>query len=706
MKYLITGREYIKKFPDFELIGRDNELERLIAILMRGKSNSVILTGPGGSGCSALVLGLQKIKELPNAPFDIVAKRLFWLEVDEFFKSGKHEIIEKNFTTICDTLKRTADSILIIEDTRDFLEAIRGKYDNYINSLLSMVKNNQTQIIFEARDEDLNILYKTHSDINELFTLMDLPEPVNGDLPKILKNSARYLEKHHGIKIDDTAIMTAIELTNKYRTKDMGLSRAQPERSATLMDRALSSYRIDVHKKHPDIFKLEEDLKNTNDTNVIVDITNKINTLNNHYSKIQNELKDIIKTQRDSESAIFEIEHAIEDIKEEEKNKNTATKDSLKDFENFADTGLFESERVTELRKKIKEFQAIATDSKNKFETITNAINSKISLNSSIVSGEFAKISGIAVDKLNQDEKLKLKNLDSDIKTRIFGQNHAVDKLVDAIKVAKIGRRNGAKPEAAFLFLGPSGVGKTEIAKVLSHYLLDDENALTRFDMSEYMEKHSVAKLIGAPPGYEGFEVGGLLTNAMRINPRRILLFDEIEKAHPDVFNLFLQILSDGRLTDNVGRVVNFSDSIILMTTNIGQKFFLDNTLSPQEVDEKANEELNNTYRSEFLNRFSGRQNIVCFNVLDIESIKKIVKREFESINKAYESYNIKVIISENDMNHFCTDNYDPKIGARGLPGFIQSRMETIVVNKILDGKTNVNINVVYNRETHNFVIE
>lgn len=274
----------------------------------------------------------------------------------------------------------------------------------------------------------------------------------------------------------------------------------------------------------------------------------------------------------------------------------------------------------------------------------------------------------------------------------------------NGIKIARVGRRNNNKPLAAYLFLGPSGVGKTECAKALAGALLDDDAALTRFDMSEYMEKHAVAKMIGAPPGYEGFEVGGILTNLMRKNSYRILLFDEIEKAHPDIFNIMLQVLEDGRLTDNVGRTVSFADAIIIMTTNIGQPHFLDPTLSSDEAEAAAIDDLGNTYRSEFLNRFAGRQNILCFKPLGLDSIARITRREIASLNAVYGEKGIPVEIDDADLMAFCTAQYDPRVGARGLPGFITANLEPVIVNSILENPDHRGTAVIrYNSETGQF---
>lgn len=686
MKYLINGADKLAAIPDFKLIGREIELERLSSILMRDKSNSVLLTGPGGVGCSSLCLGLQEMKSNPDAPFDIVSKRLFWLDSDELFQSGDTTTINENFLKISAVLKRTPDSILIINDAKEFIEAMRNSGTNhFLNSLHSMIKSNYTQVILVTRDEDLDMVLKSHSDINEYYTMLDLAEPVNGVLEKIIEQTSKGLVKHHGIQISNDALIAAIEVTSKYRTRDMGLSRAQPERAITLLDRALSTFRLNAHKCHPKVPILRVSLSTANETNKKA-IEIEINKLNEEFRSTQAEIKQLFKFQRDGETAIVELEEQLlEQLNKEKEAREKGEATEVKKFSSIANLGGFESEAVRAIRNQITQYQKLVDDNKTKFDELTKKINEQLEMSKSDVLSEFSKISGISANKLDEDERVKLKNLESDMLTRIFGQNHAVKRLSDAVKIAKIGRRNKGKPMAAFMYLGPSGVGKTEIAKVLSQFLLDDESALTRFDMSEYMEKHAVAKLIGAPPGYEGFEAGGILTNALRKNPHRIILFDEIEKAHPDVYNIMLQILSDGRLTDNVGRTVSFEHTIIIMTTNIGQPHFLNAEIDFEEAQKRAISDLDGTYRSEFLNRFAGRQNIICFNRLELDSIEKIVSREIHSLKMSYIDQGINVEMSGEDLKSFCRDHYNPVIGARGLPGYIQANLEPIITNTILE---------------------
>lgn len=712
MNYLTKGSEKLAARQDFTLVGRDADLERLTAILLRDKSRSVILVGPGGVGCSALCLGLQASKNDPDAPFDVVSKRLFWLDTDGLFSSGSAEQITENFNKIIDVLNRTPESILIIEDARDFIDASRANgLGNFINSLNNAVKKDKTQIIFETRDDDLDVVLKAHSDMRERYTLIDLAEPAREALRQIVINGAKNLTQHHGIRISEAAIDAAIELTSKYRTRDAGLSRAQPERTMTLLDRALATYRLHAHKQHAGMAQLLRDLGDRVNT---AEGQAQIAELDSEFKQSQQQVKELYRLQRQGEAAILELEQEVEQVQAQEEAKAKSPTSTAMDDETAQRItrlrmsplahGGFDSAAVAALRSKIREFQGLVNENRAKFDALTATINAQLEISRDVVVEQFSLISGISASKLNQDERKKLKVLEANMAARVFGQEAAVHRLANAIKVAKVGKRSSNEPLASFLFMGPSGVGKTELAKVLTLNLLDDEEALTRFDMSEFMEKHAVAKLIGAPPGYEGFEAGGILTNAMRKNPVRVLLFDEIEKAHPDVFNIFLQILSDSRLTDNVGRVVSFDDAVIIMTTNIGQTGFLDTTLSDDEAQAAAMVELEATYRPELLNRFAGRENIVCFHRLGLDSVGKIIRREADKISDKYAGNGIAFDFPDASIAAFCHDQYKPMTGARGLPGYLKANLEPILAELALDRPDfSGTVTVCYNEERHGF---
>jgi ATP-dependent Clp protease ATP-binding subunit ClpB len=728
--YLIRGSDYLQQYPDFKLVGREQEVRQLTAILTRSHANCVLLVGPGGVGGSAICLGLEEAKSRLDAPFDLISKRFYWLDSDGLFSSGDSTRINDSFQKTLRTLARTPDSVLIVDDIRDFIDAARSNATPHlINALMRSVKQKETQVIFESRDEDLDVVLKAHSDMREYYTLLDVREPVGEMLEAIVSTTARQrLERHHKIRISNGAIQTALELTTKYRVRDLGLSRAQPERSLTLLDRALTSYRLDAHSQDPRLKTLRDELdqaraeretangdKHVELEALCSDREREIETIDAAWKAQQEQIKRLYQELRKGEEAVRRLEGELEEqlLKEAEAREHAANRDeptaSAAAVNRFMLGSVnIDSSEVTALKEKISRFQTLIEERKSQFDELTGSINDLLELDPVHVLSEFSTISGIPVNKLTQDERKKLLNLDQNLGNRVFGQQEAVSKLANQVRVAKAGLQAPNKPQAAFLFLGPSGVGKTEMAKALTAELFDDEGALLRFDMSEYMEKHAVAKLIGAPPGYEGYEAGGILTNELRRNPRRIILFDEIEKAHPDVFNVFLQILDDARLTDNRGLTVSFRDSVILMTTNIGTVHFL------RESDfaiaqELALEELDEVYRPEFLNRFNGRQNIVCFEPLHLPVIERIARREISLLNQMVQSSmpGLEISIEDAALAQMSRDHYKPVNGARGITGYIEGVIKPEIANTVLfDGEAIGMIRISYDSEGKSALIE
>ena len=596
--YLIRGTDYLELTPNFSLVGREDTRQKLTGILMRKSANSVLLVGPGGVGCSAICKGLQKSKESPDSPFDIVSKRFFWLDSDGLFSSGDPNRINNSFEKTIKRLSRTPNTVLILDDMRDFIDAARNNgCTNLINWLMRAIRQGKFQVIMETRDEDLETVLKCHSDMKERYTVLDIREPEPDVLYEIVKAAAEVqLKPHHKIRISEEAIDTAIEVTSKYRVHDLGLSRAQPERSITLLDRALTSYRLDAHGADPKMKALGKQqqalvnrLDETGDsvaadsavrTDLELELTNvnaNLQQLETEWNQRQDEIKRLYEEMREGEEAVRGLEDDLEVqlLEEERRNLEAAEtaddqdllpgdkKASFVSFASRAAAGGYESEAVSEIKRRMANFQQEVDRNRLSFESLAASINDQLELQKEHILAEFSSISGIPVSKLTEDERAKLLHLDENLKRRVFGQTEAVTMLANQVRVAKAGLQSPNKPQAAFMFLGPSGVGKTELAKALTAELYD-ERALLRFDMSEYMEKHAVAKLIGAPPGYEGYEAGGILTNEMRRNPRRIILFDEIEKAHDDIFNVFLQILDDARLTGQPrldGILSGFGDS-------------------------------------------------------------------------------------------------------------------------------------------------
>ncbi|MGB5336708.1 MAG: AAA family ATPase [Woeseiaceae bacterium] len=700
--FLIRGHDQLASFPDFELVGREEVLHKLAAILMRKRANNVLLIGSGGVGCSAICLGLQERKQKPGTPFDIVSKRFFWLDVDLLFASGDPPKINSGFEKAVRTLSRTPDSVLILEDTRDFIDAARNHgCMNLINSLMRSLKKKQFQVILETRDADLEVVLKCHSDMQESYTMLDVHEPDDQLLREIvLTVSKKRLKDHHGIQISQSAVDTSIEVTSKYRVRDLGLSRAQPERAITLLDRALTSYRLEAHAQDPRMPELAERraallaAKDGIESSELKAVEQKLAEVEAAWADRQQKIRDIYADLRDGEDEVNRLELEIDAQREYEKElveqegNEADERDRSKSFLSFASrvSGAgYDSEAVSALKEQIGKFEKEVAAKKKIFDALTAEINEGLVLERDHVLNEFSSISGIPVSKLTQDERAKLKHLDDNLSKRVFGQEEAISKLANQVRVARAGLQSPNKPQATFMFLGPSGVGKTELAKALTAELFDDERALLRFDMSEYMEKHAVAKLIGAPPGYEGYEAGGILTNEMRKNPRRIILFDEIEKANADIFNVFLQILDDARLTDNRGLTVSFRDSIILMTTNIGTAHFL----AEADFDvakSLAMNDLDEQYRPEFLGRFNGKRNIVCFQTLSLKVIEMIAARDIRRLDAMVKQTlpDLSVTIEQAALKAMCRDHYLPVTGARGITGYIEGVIKPEIANTVL----------------------
>lgn len=703
--YLIRGREYLAQQPNFSLVGREYDLERISSILIRRSSNSLLLTGPNGVGISWLALGLQAAKTLPDTPFDLIVKKLFWLNTDALFASGDSNRINAEFQSMLKKLTQTPESVLIISDTANFLEASHNTGNShFINALNNADKLDSFQVILEVRDEKLSSVLKASTNMADLYTLYDVKEPSGKNLKSIVTNVAEKLATHHKIQVDLSAVDEAINLTSKYRDS-LGLGGAQPQRAISLLDRALASYRQATHKQHPKIAELTALIARTTNEIERSELQHQLNQWQHDWQELKAEISKTYQYQRDAETLRFQLLDEIEKIQKEEKDNIPPESSGIKTFAQLA-AGGFDSPAVTKIKEKIRHIDTEIKQNNDRHHELVMLANKDLLLQRDQVIKEFSEISGIPANKLDENEIENLINLESNLLSRIFGQDDAVRHIANSVKVSKIDTLDESGPAISYLFLGPSGVGKTEMAKALAQYVYGDEKSLVRFDMSEYMEKHAVAKLIGAPPGYEGFEAGGILTNSVRQRPVGVYLFDEIEKAHPDVFNIFLQILSDGRLTDNVGRTVDFSDIVIIMTSNIGQQYYLNTELSDENARELATTELNNTYRSELLNRFNGRENILHFKRLPLDVIEQIIRREIVKLNQSYQSRGLAISMQDSCISAFCYDHYDLIRGARGLPGYIKTNIRPIIVNHILHNPSDMGtFNAVYNKTTHKFEI-
>ena len=551
----IASQDFLKMFPNFKLVNRDIDLERISSILCRKKNNSLLITGPRGVGVTSLLIGLQQLKEKDDTSFDILSKQFFVLDVDDLFSSGDNEQINKEFQQVIRNLEKTPNSVLVILDAYNFLEGAKNSGNlHFINTLNNADKSNLFQVIMEVNDDQLNSVYTTNYRINDFYTLYDVKELSGQKLEDVVKEASKELIEYHGIGISEETIKEAIRLTTKYR-EDYGLGITQPARTIALLDRALASYKQSVNKQHPALTDLMNRILASTNEEEKKQLQEIYNASYEDWMNTKLEIQKLAKEQSEGEVLRLkyteELEKAKEKQNETESNLESAVDKGVVDFKSMMKAG-FDTKEVQELKQQLKQINDQLKNNKQRYKELIKTINNGLALDKLHLMDSFSKISGISSAKLDENEIESLVSLESNLLKDVYGQDDIVKRVADAIKVAKLDKNKDNGPAASFLFLGPSGCGKTFLSKSLAKNLFGDEKTLIRFDMSEYMEKHAVAKLIGAPPGYEGFECGGILTNTVRKNPMGVYLFDEIEKAHPDVFNIFLQILSDGRLTDNI----------------------------------------------------------------------------------------------------------------------------------------------------------
>ncbi len=702
---LSRGSDVLSGIPDFRLVGRDQELEELSSVLMKMRKNNLIITGRGGVGISAIVLGIQSLKRDHRTPVDIVGKRFYWLNSDKLFESGNAPVINSLFERVRQTLLRSRNSVLVIEDTIDFIRAAQAHgCTNLINGLMGDLKAGKCQAIFETKDDNLGEILKCDGDILECCTLYEVKEPNPENLRIILEEAVQPLERHHGIKIKPAAVETAAVLTEKYKLAEL---RAQPDAAITLLDRALTDYCRQAHiaPQHIEALKIESKAveaalraePSRQDLSVKhSELLKKIDAERGSWEARQTAVRLLYKDITDGEEEIRKLEDSIELLKGEQAQRAQHVERSSQAGGMTPSAGKqgsltailgnanFETPEIGAIKTRIQKLSELINQSTDQYKKKVAEIYAGLSIDDSAVLKSFSSLSGIPVDTLTEDERIRLKNLESVLSARVIGQTEPTTEVAKAVKRARLGLKMPNKPSGTFMFLGPSGVGKTELAKGLAEAL---QVPLLRFDMSEYMEKHAVAKLIGAPPGYEGYEHGGILTNAARRNPYSVVLFDEIEKAHVDVFNLMLQVLDDARLTDSRGLTASFKDSVIIMTTNIGTPHFLDPAIPFEESKELALTELRTQYKPEFLGRFGG--NIYCFQRLQIPVLQVIARKDLARINKLVADRNIQLTIADQDLAAMIDAKYVPREGARSILGFIDRQITSGLADLVL-GEGNV----------------
>lgn len=682
---LTRGSDVLARRPNFKLVGRDIELAELSTALMKLHRRNLVVTGRGGVGVSAIVLGLQASKRELTTPVDIVGKRFFWLNTDLLFESGNTASINEAFVKARNTLCAANSAVLVVEDAADFIKfATMAGCSNLINGLMGDLKSGRYQAIFETSDEGLAELLKCDGDLLENCTLYEVKEPAPDKLRIIAEQMRGELEAHHGVSISPKALEAAVILTEKYKLTEL---RAQPDAAVTLLDLAMTHFCRQAHLAPVHIEELKKKLATLAPTaSERREVEERIQSAQAEWNERQRQVRALYKEMTDGEEQIRIFEDEVEALKLAHHKRISelqghpqgpgAGSGSADPMFIYKDSDTAE---VTAVRQKIDVVRKLVSQASEAYAKKVSEVYAGLMIQEEDVLRSFSALSGIPVDTLTENERVRLRNLEEVLGRRVVGQPEPTTEVAQAVKRARLGLKLPNKPSGTFMFLGPSGVGKTELAKALSEAL---SVPLLRFDMSEYMEKHAVAKLIGAPPGYEGYEHGGILTNLARRNPYSVVLFDEIEKAHSDVFNLMLQLLDDARLTDSRGLTASFKDTIVIMTTNIGTPHFLDEEISFDEAKKLALTDLRGHYRPEFLGRFGG--NIYAFQRLGAEVLTAIATKELTRINALVAEQKVRLVMPTAAMREMVQGVYVPREGARSILGYMDRHITSAIADLVL----------------------
>jgi len=676
-KYGTDLTEMARKQKLDPVIGRDDEIRNVIRILSRKTKNNPCLIGEPGVGKTAIAEGLALRIVRGDVPENLKDCTIFSLDMGALVAGAKYrgEFEERLKAVLQEVKKSEGKIILFIDELHTIVGA--GKTDGAMdagNLLKPMLARGELHCIGATTLNEYRQYIEKDLALERRFQHVLVDEPTVEDTISILRGLKERYEVYHGVEISDNAIIAAATLSHRYIT-----DRFLPDKAIDLIDEACSmiktemesmpteldeiSHKIMQHQIEAEALKKEKDEQSQKRLEVIQkEIAEMQTKFNEMKAKWENEKDAISKVQKLRE----DIERVNGEIEKAERNYELNKAAELK------------YGKLPELQKELKKEEEIAAKSKESSLLRTKVTDEEIT---KII----AKWTGIPVTKLMESEREKILNLGSILHKRVIGQDEAVDKVTDAIIRSRAGIQDSRRPIGSFMFLGPTGVGKTELAKALAESLFDDEHNIIRIDMSEYMEKFSVSRLIGAPPGYVGYEEGGQLTEAVRRKPYSVILFDEIEKAHPDVFNVLLQVLDDGRITDSQGRTVDFKNTIIILTSNLGSEYILEGINDKGELTEEAKDKveklLKQSFRPEFLNRLD---EIVFYKPLTQNEIGKILDLLIADLNKRLAEQEISVELTNSAKNYLITNGYDAIYGARPLKRFVQKKVETLIAREII----------------------